>query len=100
MMQSNFKTFFRRNSMPTLDQHQSNKFAKLLSLGDPSAGKSGALESLVKAGYNLAILDFDNGLDSLKQYVMRNCPDKAKNVHFVTLQDKWKSGAQGAMIDG
>jgi len=86
--------------MPTLDQHQSNLFAKLLSMGDPSAGKSGALTSLVKAGYKIAILDYDNGLDSLKNYVMRDCPDKAKNVHFVTLQDKRKPGAAGALLDG
>lgn len=86
--------------MPTLDQHQSNKFLKLLSIGDPSSGKSGALASLVKAGYKFGILDYDNGLDSLKNYARRDSPDKLQNVHYVTLQDKWKPGAQGAVIDG
>jgi hypothetical protein len=86
--------------MASLDQHQSNKFVKLLSMGDPSSGKSGALTSLVKAGYKLAILDYDNGLDSLKQFAKRDCPQNLTNVYFKTLQDKWKPGVQGATIDG
>lgn len=86
--------------MPTLDQHQSNKFCKLLVMGDPSAGKSGALTSLVKAGYKLAIQDYDNGLDSLKQFVMKECPQNAHNVHYVTLQDKKKFQGTGIINDG
>ena len=73
--------------MPTLDQHQSSKFVKLLYIGDSGTGKTGSLVSLVKAGYKLRILDFDNGLDALVQFVGKECPDKMKNVDFITLRD-------------
>ena len=52
--------------MPSLSAHQSNDYVKLLLCGDSGSGKSGALASLVGAGYKLRILDMDNGLDSLK----------------------------------
>lgn len=39
---------------------------KLLLIGDSSAGKTGALASLASAGFNLRILDLDNGIDILK----------------------------------
>ena len=55
--------------MPSLANHQSNEFTKLLIEGDSGSGKTGALASLVKAGYKLRILDMDNGLDALKQTI-------------------------------
>ena len=57
--------------MPSLDQHQSNDFVKLLLIGDSKAGKTGSLISLVKAGYKLRILDLDNLLDVLKYFIMK-----------------------------
>lgn len=86
--------------MPSLDQHQSSKFTKLLLIGDSGSGKSGSLASLVCAGYKLRILDMDNGLDSLTAAVRRQCPDKLKNVHYVTLRDKRKATPLGSVIDG
>lgn len=86
--------------MPTLDNHQSNEFTKLLIEGDSKSGKTGALTSLVAAGYKLRILDFDNGLDVLKQFVLRECPENIGNVEFRTLQDKRKAGSEGTIIDG
>lgn len=84
--------------MPTLTHHQSNEFTKLLLQGDSGSGKTGALASLVKAGYKLRILDFDNGLETLKQFVMRESPENADNVEFVTLRDKRKAGPEGPQI--
>lgn len=84
--------------MPTLDQHQSNEFTKLLVEGDSGSGKTGALTSLVTAGYKLRILDFDNGLEPLKQFVLRDCPDKATNVEFVSLRDTRKAGPEGPTV--
>ena len=49
--------------MPNLSKHQSSEFTKLLLMGDSKSGKTGALASLVLAGYKLRILDFDNGLE-------------------------------------
>jgi len=86
--------------MPTIDNHQSNLFTKLLLLGDAKSGKTTALESLVAAGYKLRILDMDNLLDGLKDKVMRDCPGKAGNVEFRTLRDKYKTGPTGPMLDG
>lgn len=84
--------------MPTLDQHQSNEYTKLLIEGDSGSGKTGALTSLVTAGYKLRILDFDNGLETLKQFVLKECPANVGNVEFVTLRDKRKAGPEGPMV--
>jgi AAA domain len=86
--------------MPTLDHHQSNEYTKMLVEGDPGSGKTGGLASLVKAGYWLGILDYDNGLEPLKQFVYKECPDKISNVEYRTLRDKRKAGPEGSMVDG
>ncbi len=86
--------------MPSLRDHQSNSFVKLLLLGDSKSGKTGSLVSLVKARYKLRILDFDNLLDFFKSRVMALCPDLADNVEYRTLRDKTKAGSQGIVIDG
>lgn len=86
--------------MPTLDQHQSNDLTKMMVLGDPGSGKTGGLTSLVKADYHLGIIDFDNGLDPLVQYVRRECPDKISNVSYITLRDKYKMTVDGPVIVG
>lgn len=84
--------------MPTLDNHQSNEFTKMLIEGDSGSGKTGSLTSLVAAGYKLRILDFDNGLEPLKQFVLRECPANVGNVEYVTLRDKRKAGPEGPMV--
>lgn len=86
--------------MPNLSDHQSNEFTKLLIEGDSGSGKTGALASLVAAGYKLRILDMDNGLDVLKAYVSHNSPEMLQNVEFRTLRDKRKATADGPAIDG
>ncbi len=84
--------------MPSLAQHQSNDFVKLLLTGDSGSGKSGALASLVAAGYKLRIVDMDNGLDSLKSYVMKDTPDLADNVDYVTLRDDYETTKTGVKV--
>jgi hypothetical protein len=86
--------------LPSLNEHQSREFTKLLITGDSKAGKTGALTSLVKAGYKLRILDYDNGLDVLKQFVMKECPKNVGNVEFRTLRDKRRATANGVEIVG
>lgn len=51
--------------MPQGTKHQSKKTTKLLNLGMPGSGKTGATACLVKAGYRLIVVDFDNGVDIL-----------------------------------
>jgi hypothetical protein len=86
--------------MPTLDKHQSNEYTKMLVEGDPGSGKTGALASLVAAGYKLRILDYDNGLEALKQFVSRDHPEKLKEIEYRTLRDKRKASPDGPIIDG
>lgn len=85
--------------MPSLADHQSNSFVKLLLTGDSGSGKSGAIASLVAAGYKLRILDMDNGLDPLKTYATRECPSLVGNVEFRTLRDNYKATAAGPKVD-
>lgn len=84
--------------MPSLSAHQSNEFTKLLIEGDSGSGKTGALASLVAAGYKLRILDMDNGLDPLKTFVLKDCPDKIDNIEFCTLRDTYTMNASGATV--
>lgn len=77
--------------MPALSQHQSTKYIKALVMGDSGSGKSGAQESLIRAGYKLRVLDWDNGLDPLFHYAKSKCPDKLGNVYFETCTDKMKA---------
>lgn len=85
--------------MPSLADHQSNSFTKLLLTGDSGSGKSGALASLVRAGYHLRTLDMDNGLDPLKTYVLKECPQFINNVEYRTLRDNYKTTAAGPKVD-
>jgi len=86
--------------MPSLNDHQSISLVKLLLVGDAKSGKTGSLVSLVKAGYKLRILDYDNLLDILRTLVMKECPDLAETVEFRTIRDKYKATAAGTVIDG
>lgn len=86
--------------MPTLAKHQSSEFTKLLLIGDSKSGKTGALAALVKAGFKLRIIDFDNGLDALAQIVKRDSPAALANVEFATLRDKMKATPMGSQVDG
>jgi hypothetical protein len=86
--------------VPSLAHHQSNDYTKLLLEGDSGSGKTGSLASLVGAGYKLRILDMDNGLDALKAFVTRTCPERIDNVEYRTLRDKRKASAEGPIIDG
>jgi hypothetical protein len=85
--------------MPNLADHQSSKFTKLLVIGDSGTGKTGALSSLVKAGFKLRIWDYDNGLDSLVQ-VCRHIGADLSLVEFESLRDKYKSTDMGPILDG
>lgn len=87
--------------MPSLAAHQSNDFVKLLLLGDAKSGKTGSLVSLVKAGYQLRVLDYDNLLDTLKFYLLaENDPALLDRVEFRTLRDKRKASPLGSIVDG
>lgn len=73
--------------MPDLTEQHGDAPIKLLNIGDSKSGKTGALASLAKTGYNLWILDYDNGLDILRN-VLRSETESLKRIKFETLRDK------------
>lgn len=81
--------------MPALRNHQSTSVTKMLLIGDTGGGKSGSIASLADAGYNIRILDLDNGIDVLQNVLTdKNSPykpDAADRVSFVTVTDKMKN---------
>lgn len=80
--------------MAALKDHQSASATKMLLLGNSGSGKTGALCSLAGAGYNLRILDLDNGLDIVKNILTdESAPygkDASSRVSFITLTEKMK----------
>lgn len=84
--------------MAKLSTHQASQFVKLLYIGDSGTGKTGSLISLVQDGYTLRILDLDNGLDALRQFIGAECPDRIDAVDFITLRDKIRPTSSGPVI--
>ena len=84
--------------MPNLSTHQSQSSTKMLLIGDSGSGKTGALASLVEAGYELIIFDFDNGLDILVNILRTkpNAEELLSRITFTTCTDKLK--AVGGMM--
>lgn len=70
--------------MAGFENHPVQSRTKLLLVGDSGAGKTAVLSTLANAGYKLRILDFDNGLDILGNYLN---DDAVKNVDYHTLKD-------------
>jgi hypothetical protein len=85
--------------MPTLDNHQSDSFTKLIYIGDSSTGKTGSLVSLLQAGYKFKILDMDNGLETLKIFARKAQADLSA-VEFETFRDEYRSTNAGPLIKG
>ena len=72
--------------MPTLDDHGSTNVVKMLNIGESKSGKTGALASLAKTGYHLFVLDYDNGLDILRN-VLAADRDALKNITYESPRD-------------
>lgn len=85
--------------MPTLDNHQSDSYTKLIYIGDSSTGKTGSLVSLLAAGYKFKILDMDNGLETLKIYA-RLAQTDLSGVEYETFRDQYRSTSAGPLIKG
>lgn len=84
--------------MPSLSEHHSGAFVKVIYLGDSGTGKTGSLTSLVTAGYKLKVLDMDNGLDALVQHIKHECPDKLGNVDYETRRDVYSPTPMGPIV--
>lgn len=81
--------------MPNILSHHASTTTKMLFIGDSGSGKTGALASLAKAGYNIRIMDLDNGLDVLKNLVRDPSgpygPQAASRIDYETLTDPMKN---------
>jgi hypothetical protein len=86
--------------MPTLAKPSSNTLVKLLLIGDSGTGKTGALASLVKAGFHLRIIDMDNKVAGGILPQLLTTDEERSRVQFVSLRDKFKIGPAGPIPDG
>lgn len=85
--------------MPPLTSHQSSQTTKALVVGDSGSGKTGSLASLAQAGYNLRIIDVDNGLDVLTNLLKSPVygSEAISRVTYETVTDKMRN-AGGKLI--
>ena len=86
--------------MPTADKHHSSSIVKAIYIGDSSTGKTGSLASLVIGGYKLRVLDMDNGLDVLVNFVRRHDKKLLKSIDYETRRDIYQSTRAGPIIKG
>ena len=84
--------------MTNIAKHPSATCTKILLIGDCGSGKSGSLACLAAEGYKLRVLDFDNGMEVLRNYLtdpqspyVKQNPKCAENVDYVTLTDQMKN---------
>lgn len=85
--------------MPTLDNHTSSAYIKILYIGDSSSGKTGSLAALLADGYSMRILDMDNGLTALKQFGRAASSDLSR-IEYETYRDQYRITAAGPMTKG
>ena len=86
--------------MTSAADYQKSTYVKLLFLGNSGAGKTGALTSLVQAGYKLKIIDLDNGLDALIHHVEAIDPKLLSQIEYVSYRDQMKMTAMGPKVVG
>lgn len=87
--------------MAKASERTANDFVKLIYVGASGTGKTGSLVSLVESGYQLRIIDMDNGLDSLIAFASHKDKAFLDQIDYQTFRDKFKSDPiQGAIVDG
>jgi hypothetical protein len=83
--------------MPALSNHHSAQVTKALIIANSGSGKTGGLASLVQAGYNVRVIDFDNGLDVLANVLPKEFHSK---VQFVTCTDEFHTVGGKVQVKG
>lgn len=79
--------------MPSLANHPQGRLVKAICMADSGSGKTGSLASLVDAGYNLRILDFDGKASIIANYCKK--PENLEGSSAIPLQDDFKLGVGG-----
>lgn len=86
--------------MPKASELVQDEYIKILLVGNSGAGKTGALTCLVEAGYELRIVDLDNGLTALFNHVKAVDPKLLDKIQFQSYRDKVKMTALGTKLVG
>jgi hypothetical protein len=76
--------------LAAVSQEASDDASKILLIGNNGSGKTGSLVSLLKAGYKIRVLDFDNGSEILRNLARAQCPDKLHNLDIEVCSDDYK----------
>lgn len=74
-----------------------NAPVRMLIVGYPGGGKTGAVASLLNAGYKVRLVDFEGNYQPLLAFTD---PDKLANLDIVTFQDKLMMGPSGPEPEG
>lgn len=86
--------------MASAANHPSGELVRLLVMGPSGTGKTGALLSLLLAGYKVNVIDMDNGLDWLVNKLKKDHPDLLPKLDYQTFRDKIKLTSSGPILDG
>lgn len=87
--------------MAKATDQSSDPLVRILYVGDSGTGKTGSLISLIEAGYEIRMLDMDNGAETLVQLIKHQCPDRLSQFDYITLRDKFKADPiYGIRVDG
>lgn len=76
--------------MPSASSSEAQTYVRALFCGNSGSGKTGALLSLIEAGYHIRLLDMDNGRDILINYIKANCPERLHQLSYQSFRDKMK----------
>lgn len=86
--------------MAKASSYKRDSFVKLLFIGNSGAGKTGALASLVQAGYKIRMIDLDNGLTSLIHHVSEIDPKLLDSIEYESYRDDVKMSPTGPRVAG
>ena len=64
---------------------------RILYIGNSGAGKTGSLISLLRAGYNIRMLDMDRNCDSLLELANHENPALLEKIDVISLRDKFRA---------
>lgn len=81
--------------MPNIANYVSDNASRILMIGDSGSGKTGTLAALADMGYNVRVIDFDNGVQVLAKLLTDpKSPykqDAASRLNYITLTEQFRN---------